>query len=250
MGELLQDATMGSFGLSRSEKSPKVDRHMSRKFTSRSLVVWALLAGALAGCSGIVSGQRRMERVAYQGRGGQQAPAPIERRPPAAHPNATQPNANQQGAGHLVGPGRAKGEHLAEWMNAHSNLTLGQQQQALEREPGFRELPAATQQRMRERLSQLNAMSPDKRQRVLDRNEAMERLTPDQRGQVRGAMQQLGQLPPEQRRAVAQSFRELRQLPANERMAAMLGSRYSWMNSEQKSALVHLIQVEPMIPVQ
>jgi hypothetical protein len=33
-------------------------------------------------------------------------------------------------------------------------------------------------------------------------------------------------------------------------MAAMLGPRYSWMNPAQKSALVHLIQVEPMIPVQ
>jgi hypothetical protein len=208
---------------------------MNRKLTSRSLGVWALLAGMLAGCSGIVSAQH-----------GQQAPAPIERRPPPAHPNAAQPN--QQG--HLVGPGRAKGEHLAEWMSQHSNLTLEQQQQALGREPGFQELPAATQQRMRERLSQLNAMSPNQRQRVLDRNEAMELLTPDQRGQVRGAMQQLGSLPPDQRKSVAQSFRELRQLPPNQRMTAMLSPRYSWMNSAQKSALVHLIQVEPMLPTQ
>jgi len=208
---------------------------MKTVFTSRSLMVWALLAGVLAGCGGVVSAQH-----------GQQAPAPIERRPPAAHPGATQPN--QQA--HLVGPGRVKGEHLAEWMNAHSNLTLEQQQAALGREPGFQELPAATQQRMRERLSQLNAMSPDKRQRVLERNEAMERLTPDQRAQVRGAMEGLGALPPDQRKVVGQSFRELRQLPPNQRMAAMLGPRYSWMNPAQKSALVHLIQVEPMIPVQ
>ena len=212
---------------------------MSRALTSRCLVVWALLACVIAGGGGRVFGQR----------GGQQAPAPIERRPPATQPGTRGPQ-GQGGGARLVGPGRPKGEHLAEWMNQHNNLTLEQQQEALGREPGFRELPAATQQRMRERLSQLNAMSPNQRQRVLDRNEAMERLTPEQRGQVRGAMQQLAGLPPEQRKPVAQSFRELRQLPPNQRMGVLFSPRYSWMNAEQKSALVHLIQVEPMLPVQ
>jgi hypothetical protein len=237
---------------------------MKRAFTSRSLMVWALVAGVLAGCGGVVSGQHRahpgsfprMESASYQVRGGQQAPAPIERRPPAAPtvPNHAGPAGANQGA-RLVGPSRAglngpKGEHLAEWMNQHRNLTLEQQQQALGREPGFQELPAVTQQRMRERLSQLNAMTPNQRQRVLERNEAMERLTPDQRGQVRAAMEGLGSLPPEQRRPVAQSFRELRQLPPNQRMAAMLGPRYGWMNPAERTALLHLIQVEPMLPLQ
>ena len=39
-------------------------------------------------------------------------------------------------------------------MERHSNLPLADQQHALENEPGFRDLPAPTQQRMRDRLIQ------------------------------------------------------------------------------------------------
>jgi hypothetical protein len=148
--------------------------------------------------------------------------------------------------GSAAQPGRApKGEHLAEWMNQHRELSPQQQQQALEREPGFHELPPQTQQRMRDRLSQLNAMSPEQRQRLLSNNEHMESLTPDQRGQVRGAMQQLGALPPEQRRVVARSFRALRDLPPDQRAAAM--SRLP-LNEEQRSTLGNLIRAEPLLP--
>lgn len=138
-----------------------------------------------------------------------------------------------------------KGEHLAEWMNQHRDLSPLQQQQALDREPGFHELPPQTQQRMRDRLTQLNAMTPEQRQRVLRNNEHMETLTPDQRSQVRGAMQQLGALPPDQRRVVARSFRELRDLPPDQRAAAM--SRVP-LNDAQRATLGNLLRVEPLLP--
>ena len=144
--------------------------------------------------------------------------------------------------------GVRRGEHLAAWMEQHRGLTLDQQQQALGREPGFRELPGQTQQRMRQRLAQLNAMSPDERQRILERTEVMERLSPDQRTQVRGAMQQLGSLPLDQRHLVARSFREIRELPPEQRIAAMNSERYRWLNGEQRSVLTNLIQVAPMLP--
>ena len=69
------------------------------------------------------------------------------------------PPAGQQ---HLVGPnGRRGGEHLPEWMAQHQGMTLEQQQRALDREPGFRELPLQTQIQMHQRLAQLNAMTPE-----------------------------------------------------------------------------------------
>ncbi len=177
--------------------------------------------------------------------GQQQRPAPIERRPPA---ETQQGAAGQQ---QLVGPnGRRGGEHLAEWMNQHQGMTLEQQQQALDREPGFLELPAQTQQRMHERLAQLNAMTPMQRQRMLEHAEAMERLNPKQRSEVREAMQLWSSLPIDQRRQVMRSFRELRQLPPNQRMVVMMSTRYSWMNTAQRTALTRLIQVEPMLPEQ
>ena len=57
-------------------------------------------------------------------------------------------------------------------MDRHSNLPLAEQQRALENEPGFRDLPPQTQQRMRDRLTQLNNMTPEQRRRILERTEA------------------------------------------------------------------------------
>ena len=167
----------------------------------------------------------------------QQPPAPIERRPPQRGLNQGQHN------------GLPRGEHLAEWMNQHRELTPQQQQQALDREPGFRELPQSTQQRMRDRLAQLDAMTPEQRQRVLARNEALERLTPDERAEFRGAMTQLGNLPIDQRRPVAQTFRALRELPPEQRISAFATGRYGPpLSDTQRAVLFNLLRVEPLMP--
>ena len=195
-----------------------------------------------------------------------QAPAPIERRSPptsASNPAAANPaaashetnlprtyapqaNANAQRRGV---PPLPRGEHLAQWMSQHSNLTPEQQQEALGHEPGFGNLPSETQQRYRERLAQLDALNPQKRERFLARTEAMERLTLDQRAEVRGAMSQLGALPPDQRRAVAQTFRALRDLPPNQRVNALNSGRYGPpLDNGQRAVIFGLLQVEPMLP--
>lgn len=184
----------------------------------------------------------------------QQAPAPIERRPPpSTQRSAASPSAQEHSQlapiEHRNSPGHGpKGEHLAQWMSQHSNLSPQQQQQALEREPGFRQLPAQTQQRMRNRLAQLDAMSPQQRQRVLSHTEMIERMTPDQRTQFRGAMQELGSLPPDQRHAVARSFRDLRELPPDQRLAAVNSPRYNWMNPAQRATMMNLLRIEPLLP--
>lgn len=226
--------------------------------SARRLASLVLLTG-LATCMHLES-KALAQRARFQSmptsRGGFQAPrARFEsiqmhknqgapRPGPAAQPAQGQRRPAQGPAGNPANRG-PKGEHLAEWMNQHGNLSAEQQQKALEQEPGFHELPPQTQQRMRDRLSQLNAMSPEQRQRVLKNNEHMETLTPDQRGQVRGAMQQLGALPPDQRRVVARDFRELRDLPPDQRSAAM--SRLP-LNDAQRGTLGNLIRVEPLLP--
>jgi hypothetical protein len=216
-------------------------------------MVRALLVSLLAGLSGVAYAQRHAAPVyrrspsfsmvfvnQNRGVGGPpQGPAPIERRPPPG------------GQPRLVGPdGRRGGEHLPEWMSQHSGMTLEQQQQALDMEPGFRELPAETQQRMHQHLSQLHAMTPEQRGRILALNESMERLTPAQRSQVRGAMGQLGSLPMDQRRLVMRAFRELRMLPPEQRMAATRAPQYAWMNYAQRTVLTNLLQIAPMLPLQ
>jgi hypothetical protein len=142
-------------------------------------------------------------------------------------------------------PGRNQ-EHLLQWMDRHSNLTPDQQQKALEREPGFRNLPSQTQERMRERLSQLNNMSPDRRRRWLERNEAIARLAPEQRQQVRDAMRQFGSLPLDRKRQVAQAFRELRDLPPDQQQKLLQSDQYrNQFSPQEMDALAGLISIEP-----
>ena len=230
---------------------------MGKAITFRSSMVRALLVGTLAGLSGVTFAQRpgspmfrrspsNAMAFAIQNRGfggQQQMPAPIERLP--ARPG--RPAGERQ----LVGPnGRRGGEHLPEWMNQHSGMTLEQQQQALDREPGFRELPVPTQMQMHQRLAQLNAMTPEMRARTLAHTEAMERLNPVQRSQVRGAMQQLGSLPMDERRQVIRSFRELRMYPPEQRFGVMNSPRYGWLNYAERTVLTNLIVVAPMLPSQ
>ena len=164
-----------------------------------------------------------------------QAAAPIERKPkPPIKPNFS--------------PAKPNGEHLAEWMNRHSNLTPEQQQKALESEPGFKDLPPQTQQRMREHLAELNAMPPAQRQRLLEHNEWMEHLSPPQQKQVRAAMKQLADLPPDQRRYVARTFRGLRELPPAQRQAVLNSERFAHLTDAQRASLNSLMQVEPLLP--
>jgi len=136
-------------------------------------------------------------------------------------------------------------------MDRHSNLSLPEQQRALEGEPGFKELPQQTQQRLRNQLNQLNNMPPEQRRRLLEHTEAMEQLTPPQRQQVRGAMQEYRALPIERRRMVARAFRDLREMPQPQRQAVLNSDRFrSQFSDEERNTLSSLLTVEPYIPVQ
>jgi hypothetical protein len=161
--------------------------------------------------------------------------APIEHHPP--HPNTFHPN-----------PSRPNGEHLAEWMSHHSNLTLEQQQKALAAEPGFNALPPAKQQNMRDTLTKLNAMTPAQRQHLLEKNEAIERMTPAQYAQYHAAMKQLNDLPPQQRVYVARTFRGLRELSPPQRQAVLNSERFDLLTDAQRATLNSLMQIEPLLP--
>ena len=148
-----------------------------------------------------------------------------------------------------AGPRPQSQEHLAQWMQHHRNLSLADQQRALESEPGFKQLPPETQQRMRNRLTQLNSMSPEQRSHIIERTEMMEHLTPPQRQQVRGAMQQLGELPVDRRRLVARTFRDLREMPPAQRAAFLNSDTYRAQFSEpERNTLSGLIAIEPFLP--
>ena len=148
--------------------------------------------------------------------------------------------------------------HVVQQLNLHrssqQHLVLHmqgqpQQQKALESEPGFRELPAQTQQRMRDRLTELNNMRPAQRDRLIERNEMMEHLSVPQRQQVRGAMSQLGNLPEDRRRVVARTFRDLRAMPEGERQQYLNSPAIrNQFNDQERGTLNTLMAVEPYLP--
>jgi hypothetical protein len=169
---------------------------------------------------------------------GRRQPAPIIR---------SAPQSSQQPHQGGINP-KQTGQHLSDWMSAHSNLTPQQQQEALEKEPGFRDLPPKTQQNLRDQLSRLNELPPQKRQHRIETNEWMEHLTVEQRSQVRSATQQLASLPPDERRYVARTFRGLRQIAPGQREKVLNSDRFSHLTPAQRSTLDNLMKVEPLIP--
>ncbi len=125
------------------------------------------------------------------------------------------------------------------------------QQKALENEPGFRDLPPQTQQRLRNQLTQLNNMTPEQRRRTIEHNEVMEHLTPPQRQQVHGALEQFRGLPPDRQRLVGRAFRDLREMPEPQRQAFLNSDHFRGQFSDQeRSTLSNLLAVEPYLAVQ
>ncbi len=163
-------------------------------------------------------------------------PAPIIREAPA--PNRSGESSEQ-----------FRGMHLPQWMESHANLSLSEQQQSLEREPGFNRLNPQVQQHIREQLTRLNHMSPQQRARAFARTEAMERLAPEQRQQVRSAMETLGALPDGRRQLVAREFRALRYMPPAQRDVFMNSPQMRAMFSDHERVTMEgLFQVEPLLP--
>jgi hypothetical protein len=204
---------------------------MTFQLHSRRIFIPALAVLLLSAATAMVAGQ----------------PASMRKVGQASHPavNAPRPAQGQK----QIGP-KPNQEHLAQWMNRHSNLPLAEQQHALENEPGFRDLPSQTQQRMRDRLTQLNNMTPEQRRRVLDRTEQIEHLTPTQRQQWHGAMEQYSGLPEDRRRLVARAFRDLREMPEPQRQALLSSDRFHGQFSDQeRNTISDLLAVEPYLPV-
>lgn len=185
-----------------------------------------------------------------------QAPAPQPTRAPVERPATTTipttiPTTPSAGGGtplvSLGHPAQTQ-QHLAGWMQAHRNLPLVQQQQALENEPGFRQQAPAEQERLRQQLTQLNRMPPEKLNQRTQFIEQMERLAPAQRQQVRNVLGQLGSLPEDRQHAVKRAYLQLRDLPEGQRLAYMNSPQFRLQfNPQEQSTVVNLVNSAPLL---
>jgi Protein of unknown function (DUF3106) len=134
-------------------------------------------------------------------------------------------------------------------MESHRNLSLPDQQRALENEPGFHDLPPQVQQRYRDRLAQLNNMTPEQRERMLERNEMLESHTPQERELFRQGMQQYNSLPANRKLLFKKAFRDLREMPPAQRQSVINSAPFRAQFSDpERTALANVLAVEPYPP--
>jgi len=171
--------------------------------------------------------------------------------PPPSAPRAQrgQPNAAARPGANIASRPAENQEHLQQWMDSHSNLSLPEMQKALQNAPGFSELPRQVQQYELNQMARLYNMDPQQRSRMLDRNEAFERLTPPQRQQFLNAEQQWSVLPQARRRVMARVILDLREMPPEQRQTTLNSPAFREQFSEdERTMLSTLLTVEPYAP--
>lgn len=185
-------------------------------------------------------------------RGPRSAPPPAPRAsrpgPPSAAARPEAPAARPEPR--IIARPAQNQEHMQQWMNRHSNLSLPEQQRALENNPGFRELPRQLQQYELNELARLYNMDPQQRARMFcNRNEALERMTPPQRQQYRDAVEQLNTLPTPRRRVIVRAILDLREMPPDQRQLIINSPAFRAQFSDpERSMLSTILTVEPYNP--
>jgi len=169
--------------------------------------------------------------------------------PPPRDQRSDRPRAAAQPESNIIARPAQNQEHMQQWMDHHSNLSLPEQQRALQNNPGFRELPRQLQQYELNELARLYNMDPQQRSRMLDRNEALERLSLPQRQQYRDSVQQLNAVPLPRRRVIVRAILDLREMPPDQRQQAINSPAFRAQFSDpERSMLSTILTVEPYTP--
>ena len=168
-------------------------------------------------------------------------------RPP--YPRGTASNAPARGTTRPPYIANPSSGHLGDWLNQHGNLPFKQQEQLLSRDPSFKRLPRADQQRLIQQLHQVDQMPPAERERRLARNEAIERLSPQARAGLYRSESQWNSLPQARRALLKQAFRDLRAVPPGQRQTVLNSERYrNAFTPEERGILSNFLSVEPYQP--
>ena len=137
-------------------------------------------------------------------------------------------------------------EHLERWMQSHGSLSLGEQQRALQNEPGFRELPRQVQQNRLNMLGRLYNMNPQQRSRMLSGVENLERLSPQQQQQWDHAVQQLHGSAIPRRSMMIHAIADLREMPPDQRQQVIDSLRFAGdFSAEERQTIRTILTVYP-----
>ncbi len=122
------------------------------------------------------------------------------------------PMQGRQGA--QAHPGQA---HAGDWLRRYKGLPPGEQDRALQNDPGFRRMSPEQQQRLRQQLHYFASLPPGEQQRIVNNMDRWAHLTPEQKQQAREVFGRMRQLPPGRRDVVRAAIRDLSVLPPEQR---------------------------------
>ena len=159
---------------------------------------------------------------------------PVQGRQAAPNQNRPQPH-----------PGQG---HAGDWLRRYRGMSPGEQERALQNDPGFRRLSPERQQMLRQRLQHFSSLPPQQQQRVLNRMETWEHLTPGQKQQARELFGRMQQLPQDRRRMVTTAVRDLRAMPPEQRDQIINSNRFRNMFSPEERDIMRGAARLPLAP--
>jgi hypothetical protein len=151
------------------------------------------------------------------------------------------PNQNRQ----QPHPGQA---HAGDWLRRYKGLPPGEQDRALQNDPGFRRMSPEQQQHLRQQLHYFASLPPREQQRIVDNMDRWAHLTPEQKQQARGVFGRMQQLPPDRRRMVRTAIRDLSAMPPGQREQIIDSNRFKSMFSPEERDILRRAARLPFAP--
>jgi hypothetical protein len=142
-------------------------------------------------------------------------------------------------------PGQA---HAGDWLRRYKGLPPGEQDRALQNDPGFRRMSPEQQRRLRQQLHYFASLPPGEQQRIVNNMDRWAHLTPEQKQRARGVFGQMQQLPPERRIMVRAAIRDLSVMPPEQREGIIDSKRFKKMFSPEERDIMRGAVRLPLAP--
>ncbi len=159
---------------------------------------------------------------------------PVQARPPAQNQNHPQPHEGQA--------------HAGDWLRRYKGLPPGEQDRALQNDPGFRRMSPEQQKRLRQQLHYFASLPPREQQRIVNNMDRWAHLTPEQKQQARGVFGHMQQLPPNRRPMVRTAIRDLSVMPPERREEIINSNRFKRMFSPEERDIMRAAVRLPLTP--
>jgi hypothetical protein len=142
-------------------------------------------------------------------------------------------------------PGEA---HAGDWLRKYQGLPPGEQERALQNDPGFRRMSPAQQQRLRPWLHYFASLPPREQQRIVGNMDRWAHLTPEQKQQAREVYGRMQHLPPNRRPLVRTAIRDLSGMPPERREEVINSNRFKRMFTPEERDVMRAAVRLPLAP--